>query len=469
MTPLNKGRTPIGRSPRVKPARLSVCLVVVLAAAAVGAQVPAPPQPPQQPKEVSLPPIVGDAGTPPRLAVPDLLALSADKEVQEAAKTIGQVLWDDLDFEREFYMIPRDTYKSIPVAASIGDVPFDRWRELGADGVMIGTVQRVDKGIRVEMRLYNVRARQQTYGREYTGAAANPRIYAHTMADEIHQSQLSLRGVARTKLAFSSDRNRERVTGTVEERDVKEIYISDYDGANQRRITINRALNITPNWSPDGRSIAYTSYRKTLPDILIANIFVGTMEEPARGVGQNFLPVFSPDGKQIAFMSNRDGNSELYVMNRDGSSVRRLTDNPAIDSTPTWSPTGTQVAFTSDRTGSPQIYVVGADGTGLRRLSFESYADRATWSPAPYNEIAFAARTGPGYDIKILSLADGVTRQITFGEGTNESPAWSPNGRHLAFMSTRAGRSQIFTVDRDGRNVRQITRDGNNFTPNWSQ
>jgi TolB protein len=168
-------------------------------------------------------------------------------------------------------------------------------------------------------------------------------------------------------------------------------------------------------------------------------------------------------------MSNRDGNSELYVMNRDGSGVRRLTDNPAIDSTPTWSPTGTQIAFTSDRTGTPQIYVVGADGTGLRRLTFESYADRATWSPAPYNEIAFASRTGPGFDIKILSLADGVTRQITFGEGTNESPAWSPNGRHMAFTSTRAGRTQVFTVDRDGRNLRQITRDGNNSTPNWSQ
>jgi len=95
MTPLNKGRTPIGRSARANPARLSACLVVVLAAAAVAAQVPAPPQTPQQPKEVSLPPIVGDPGTPPRLAVPDLLALSADKEVQEAAKTIGQVLWDD--------------------------------------------------------------------------------------------------------------------------------------------------------------------------------------------------------------------------------------------------------------------------------------------------------------------------------------------------------------------------------------
>lgn len=451
--------------------RLAAPLAIAgLAAAVLTAQTQPPasqqPAPGQTGVEVRL---TGEPGTPPRLAIPDLLALSPDKEVQEAAKVIGQVLWDDMDFEREFYMIPRDTYKSIPPATSIAEVPFDRWRELGADGVVIGTVQRAATGIRVEMRLYNVRAQQQSYGREYTGSAANPRLYAHTMADEIHLSQRSLRGVARTKLAFTSDRNRDPVANTVEKREVKEIYVGDYDGANQRRITINRTLNITPNWSPDGRSIAYTSYRKQLPDILISNIFVGTLEEPAKGIGQNFLPVFSPDGKQIAFMSNRDGNSEIYVMNRDGSGVRRLTDNPAIESTPTWSPTGTQIAFTSDRTGTPQIYVVGPDGTGLRRLTFESFADRATWSPAPYNEIAFASRTGPGFDIKILSLADGVTRQITFGEGTNESPAWSPNGRHLAFSSTRAGRVQIFTVDRDGRNVRQITRDGNNTTPNWSQ
>lgn len=453
---------------RFQPAMVAATVLAGVAALAAQQPPAAPPPAPQQPTSVELR-ITGEPGTPPRLAVPDLIALSPDKEVQEAARVIGEVLWGDMDFEREFYMIPRDTYKSIPPATSIAEVPFDRWRELGADGVVIGTVQRADTGIRVEMRLYNVRAKQQSYGREYTGSAANPRVYAHTMADEIHQSQRSLRGVARTKIAFSSDRNRDPVANTVEKREVKEIYISDYDGANQRRITINRTLNITPNWSPDARSIAYTSYRKTLPDILISNIYVGTLEEPSKGQGQNFLPVFSPDGKQIAFMSNRDGNSEIYVMNRDGSSVRRLTDNPAIDSTPTWSPTGTQIAFTSDRTGTPQIYVVGADGTGLRRLTFESYADRATWSPAPYNEVAFAARTGPGFDIKILSLADGVTRQITFGEGTNESPAWSPNGRHLAFVSSRAGRNQIFTVDRDGRNIRQITRDGNNTTPNWSQ
>ncbi|MSO83681.1 MAG: hypothetical protein EXQ53_10365 [Acidobacteria bacterium] len=442
--------------------------LLIAASAAVWAQQPAPPPPAQQLSSVELR-LTGDPGTPPRMAVPDLLALTPDRETQEAAKIISEVLWDDLNFEREFALIPRDTYKSIPAAGSIDAVPFDRWRELGADGVIIGTAQKTATGIRVELRLYNVRARQSAYGREYTGSAANPRIYAHTMADELHDSQRSLRGVARTKLTFISDRNREAVLATVEKRDVKEVFIADYDGASQRRITINRTMNLTPSWSPDGRSIAYTSYRSGGADILISNIFAGTMESPAKGIGQNYLPVFSPDGTRIAFTSNRDGNNEIYVVNRDGSNISRLTNNPAIDVTPTWSPTGTQIAFTSERRGQPQIFVVNIDGTGLRQITFESYADRPTWSPPPYNEIAFAARTGPGFDIKILGIASGETRQITFGEGSNESPAWAPNGRHLAFMSTRAGRSQVFTVDRDGRNLRQITRDGNNTTPNWSQ
>jgi TolB protein len=447
----------------IHPKLLAAALVA--ASAVVAAQQP----PPQQPGAVSMVITGGDPGTPPRYAVPDLLALSSDKETQDAARVIAQVLWDDLNYEREFYMIPRDTYKSIPPAGSIDTIPYDRWNEIGADALVIGTVQRAPTGIRVEIRLYSIRGRMSAFGREYTGSVANPRLYAHTFADEVHKVQANLRGVARTKLTFSSDRNREPVLATVEKRDVKEVYISDYDGANQRRITINRNLNVFPNWSPDGRSIAYTSYRTGVQDIVISNIYAATMETPTKGSGQNWLPVFSPDGTRIAFISTRDGNSEIYSMNRDGSNVQRLTNNPAIDSTPTWSPNGAQIAFTSERTGSPQVYIMNVDGSGLRRVSYETYADRATWSPAPLNEIAFAARTGPGFDIKILNIASGETRQITFGEGTNESPAWSPNGRHLAFMSTRAGRSQIFTVDRDGRNLRQITRDGNNTHPHWSQ
>lgn len=420
----------------------------------------------QQPSEVAVV-ITGDPGTPPRYAVPDFIPLTP--AAAEVAKTVAQVLWDDLAFEREFYLIPRDTYSTIPVARSPDQVPFNAWRELGADAVMFGTVARTGDSVRVEVRLFNVRTRQSVFGKEYTGSAGNPRLYAHTIADEIHQQQRALRGVARTKLAFTSDRNREQIVGTIESRDVKEVYISDYDGANVRRITTNRQLNLTPVWSPDARAIAYTSYRRGYPDLFVALIYQGVQEEPTKGGTQNWLPMFSPDGTRIVFTSSREGNPELYIINRDGSGLRRLTNHPAIDTSPTWSPTGTQIAFTSDRAGTPQIYIVGADGLNLRRLTtVESYADRPTWSPAPFNEIAFAARTGPGYDIKIYDLATGATRQATFGEGSNESPAYAPNGRHLSFTSTRTGRPQIFTVGRDGRGLKQITRDGNNYTPSWS-
>jgi TolB protein len=400
--------------------------------------------------------------------VPDFVALTPGTE--DIAQIIARVLWDDLEFAREFSMIPRDTYQTVSQARSAELVSFDGWRELGADAVVFGSVRRDGANLTVEVRLFNVRTRQQVFGTEYTASDRDPRQYAHRASDDIHLQQRALVGVARTRLAFSSDRNRESVVGTVESRDVKEVYIADYDGANQQRITANRQLNITPVWSPDSRAIAYTSYRRGYPDIFIAHIYEGRQDEPTGGVGQNFLPSWSPDGRQIAFTSNRDGNSEIYVMEADGSSVRRLTTHPAIDVTPTWSPTGAQIAFTSDRSGSPQIYIVGSDGLNLRRLTQgESYADRPTWSPAPFNEIAYAARTGPAYDVKIYELATGIVRQITFGQGSNESPAFSLNGRHLAFTSTRTGASQIFTVGRDGRNARQITRDGNNNTPAWSR
>ena len=124
------------------------------------------------------------------------------------------MLYDDLAFEGEFVMIPRDTYASIPVARSLSDAPFDRWRELGADGLLIGVVSKTGANIKVEMRLFDVRSRRQLLGREYSGAATNPRLYAHTMADEVHLTQANLQGVARTKLTFSSDRVRDRATDT---------------------------------------------------------------------------------------------------------------------------------------------------------------------------------------------------------------------------------------------------------------
>jgi len=201
----------------------------------------------------------------------------------------------------------------------------------------------------------------------------------------------------------------------------------------------------------------------------VSNVYQGTRETLTDEKSGAYFSVFSPDGSRIAFMSQRDGNSEIYVMNRNGSGVRRLTNNLSGESSPTWSPTGTQIAFTSDRSGKPQIYVMDADGLNERLLiRGETAADKATWSAAPFNEIAYAAQSGPGYDIRIYDVATGEKRTITDGVGTNESPAFSPNGRHIAFISSRFGKMNVFTIARDGKDLRQITRSGMNTWPHWS-
>ena len=444
----------------------------LLVAGLVAAQQPAPPQTPQQPSEIATR-ISSDSGAPPHYAVPDFIALTPN--AAPIAQMLAQVLWDDLNFEREFDMIPRDVYKSVPVARSMEQIPFGAWREVGADGVFFGTVTQKGNDVIVQVRLFNVRSRESVYAQELAIATRSARRLAHEVADAIHKQQRGVRGVARTRLTFVSDRLRESVLGTVEKRTVKEVWVSDYDGANELRITNSRDLNLNPSWSDDARAIAYSAYRGNgTPEILLSFITTGVLQNLTKGRLRDgsYLPVFSPDGKRIAFSATAEGaaSQDIYVINTDGTNLRRVTTHPDIDTTPTWSPSGTQIAFTSNRTGRPQIYITNADGTGgAQRLDIpDAEADRATWAPSPHNEIAYHARSGPGYDIKVHDLATRQSRQITFGEGSNESPAYSPSGRHLAFSSTRSGLVQIFTIGRDGNGLRQITRTGNNQTPDWS-
>jgi TolB protein len=426
------------------------------------------PPAPQQPSDIAAR-ITGDPGAPPKYAVPDFVALTP--AMAETARMLGQVLWDDLNFERELNMIPRDTYRTIPAAQSADRIPFAEWRELGADGLVFGTVEQKGTDVTVRVRVFNVRTGESVLGQEYVSTLRNARRIAHTISDLIHE-QRDLKGVALTKLAFISTRQRQSLLGTVENRNAKEVFISDYDGANQQQITTTRQLNLSPSWSGDGRAIAYASFRAVQPTILISHIFTGILQQLTKAEGSHVLPVYSPDGKRIAYVSTRGGNTDIYIANADGSNERRVTNHPDADTTPTWSPSGNQLAFTSDRfsPGRAMVFIMSVDGSGVTRLPIsESQADRATWAPAPYNEIAYAGWTGSGWDIKVYDLTTRETRSITFGEGSNESPSYSPTGRHIAFQSSRgSGRFQIYTIGRDGNGLRQITRDGENQMPDWS-
>jgi TolB protein len=419
----------------------------------------------------------GPGGRQLRFGLPDIVVAPGDLELKSAAATIADVLWNDLDFEEEFYMIRREASASVPVTAVIADLPVTRWAELGADYVVVGSAQRSGTKLTVEIRLVGVRgdaARKIVNGEgvAYNCVVTSPRACAHAISDSLHKLH-GIDGVAQTRLAFVSDRGGELVAGALS-RGSKEIYISDYDGANQQAVTANRRLNISPSWSPDGNLLAYVSYGPDGPDVYVKSVYEAKQAwRPAVGGLPNYFPAFSPDGTKIAFASSRDsaGLYQLFVVDRDGKTPpRRITNSRSADYVPTWSPDGTKIAFASDRTGqgTPRIYVTSADGVGLEVLPCTSKCDRPSWSPTG-EMIAFTCGTGqPGYDICTINLRTREVATLTDGTGVNEQPFFAPNGRHIVFSTTRYGKSQIAIIDIKGKLQRRITEVGNNSFPSWS-
>ena len=429
-----------------------------------------PPPPPQRPSDLVFE-ATGIGGGGPKLG------MQAFTGTAEAARVVAEVLWNDLDYEREYQMISRKATAGIPGAATPASLPFDTWKQAGADYVMMGTVQDVAGKLAVEIRMVRVGGSEPgsiKFAQRYDGCtSANLRYCAHHIADDIHQKEMNLEGVARTRIAFTSDRAGERLTGRpMQDATVgKEIYLMDYDGARQTRVTSSRSLNIAPTWGPDGRTLAYASFASGYPDLYVSTLDGRPVQRPARGNEkvQNWNPAISPDGSLIAYTSTRagQGQTDIWVMGRDGSNARNLTPNtPSYEGAPTWAPGGNQIAFTSDRTGINQIYVMNNDGTGVRRMTFDKQVDRPTWSVRGF--IAYTLRQPSGHDIARLDLARTEPRVITDGRGSNVQPTVSPNGRHIIFVTTRWGKQHLASVDLDGKNIRQLTEVGNNTHPSWS-
>lgn len=390
------------------------------------------------------------------LALPELEPAVA--ETRGEASELSRIMFDDISFASAFKILDPENYALAHKAAD-GDDDYG-WSSIGADIVVTGVVSKRRSDLVVQIQIRAIREKETLFETLYAGSATT-RELAHHVSDSI-LLKFGMLGIARTKIAFASDR-KTNVGGN------KSLFVTDYDGYDQRRGTRNHHLDLQPRFSPDGSTMSFISYpKKNQPPILA----ILNHEPVFDGPGMIFSASWSPDSTHIAFASTRDesGNAEIYVMRRDGTNIRRLTHHPAIDVSPTWSPTGRRLAFTSDRTGSPQIYTMDAEGLNLERVSMKgSYNAEPAWSPvSSLNEIAYASRvSGAVFDIVVHSLETNVVRILTSRAGLNESPQWSPNGRHLVFTSTRTGTPQIFTMNRDGSNTKQITFDGQNTTPSW--
>ncbi len=312
----------------------------------------------------------------------------------------------------------------------------------------------------MESVAYETSEGQQVIGLKISGDEKSIRAMAHRFSDKLVWHFTGETGIAETKIAYISD-----VTGQ------KEIYLIDYDGANETRLTGDRSIILFPRWSYDAKLIGYTSYRGGTPEVYFLNLESGQRQRRISFSGLNFSPSWSPMGDLIAFATTKDGNAEIYTMRPDGEEIKRLTFNGADDLSPIWSKTGREIAFTSDRGGNPQIYIMDMEGANVQRLTFSgNYNTSPSWSPKG-DLIAYACQNEARWQKICLIRLDGsqVVQITEDGPWDDESPSWAVNGRILAFTSNRTGKHQIYTIRADGTGLTRLTSNGaNNRSPSWS-
>lgn len=374
---------------------------------------------------------------------------------KEAAAEMADVLMFDLN------MAGTTAAETRPYTAlsggSLAETAFLPWTTAGFDLLVRGEFSLKGDNLTIEFRLFDVVSRKMMAAKRYLGSAKDLRRFAHSFADEIMLVLTGEKSAFTTHIACVSGQSGN-----------KEIIIMDWDGHNQMQLTRNSSINLNPDFSPDGREIIFSSYKRGNPDLYKRALY-NTVEVPlSNRKGLNITGAWSPDGSKIALTLSKDGNSEIYTIAKDGSNPTRLTVNPAIEVSPVWSPDGNQIAFVSDRLGKPQIFVMNADGGNVRRLTTNGgYNVNPRWSPKG-DRIAYARMQGGSFQIFTINTDGTGDTQLTT-TGSNENPAWSPDGRLLTFSSKRGGAGAIFVMRSDGTGQTKVSQNkGPNTQPAWS-
>ncbi|MFA5065848.1 MAG: hypothetical protein WC566_10350 [Dehalococcoidia bacterium] len=293
-------------------------------------------------------------------------------------------------------------------------------------------------------------------------------------------------------VAFTSDRDNQ-----------VHLYTIYPDGTDLKSISgDNLTVDGTPDWSPDGNTIAFCSNQSQNYQIWSMNADGSDRRMLSDLKGRSALPKWSPDGSKIAFISqviNEVGifDLEIFSMNSDGTDARQLTESsveesheePASEaaghahshragwnSAPAWSPDSSKILFASNRDEAsinPIIYIMNSDGSDQKKFGLIVDVDGSEpdWSPIT-NKIVWVRGTAAKGDIWVMDASSPfplvTAKKLTDNINDNRSPVWSPDGTQIVFVSDANGNKDLFIMNADGSNIRRLTYGkSNNVNPTW--
>ena len=392
-----------------------------------------------------------------KLAFPRVVATGPPE--RETAEGIDGLLLRDLEIAHLFELLPREELPQRGFFLTPQQVDYGAWRDTGAEFLLSVGYELRGSTLVLAFHLYDCAQGRPIGGRRYRSLRTAWQEMVHRLMDDLLEMLTGRQGFFTSRIAFVKTASR----------GLKEIHLIDPDGGRRTPLIRNGSINISPAWSPDGRKLLFTCFRRRNPDLYAVDLSNGRVKILSSRPGPNAAGAWSPDGRWIALMMRGRSGTDLFLLPARGGKPQRLTDTPESETSPTWSPDGRRIAYVSDRTGSPQIYVMDLRTRRSKRITFiGGYNCSPAWSPRG-EWIAFSGRWEGRFRIFLVRPDGSDLRVITSGIGNHESPSWAPDGRHIVFSSDARGNYDLYITTVEGAGPWRITSTKQDETePAWS-
>ena len=336
---------------------------------------------------------------------------------------------------------------------------FERdWELLAINYVIFGEITESKESLKVNYLVSDINSKRIVLRGDISGEKKDVELIVKKISDRVYESITGLRGIFNTKLAYILN----------PKPDDYSICISDIDGNNEEVLFSSNSPLMSPDWSPDGKKLAYVSFEKGFAEIYIQNLLTGVRETISTLGMSKSAPVWSPDSKSIAFVISMSGNPDLYNYNLKTKKISRLTSHYGIDTEPAWSPDSKKLLFTSNRSGSPQIFEIKLSNKRIKRVTLEgSYNARSRFFPDGRN-IVFVHGNDGIFHIATRNLKERFINIFTKTK-LDESPTISPNGHIIIYSTKKNDQGYLAGITLDRKSKFELpVNNGSVREPAWS-
>ena len=227
-----------------------------------------------------------------------------------------------------------------------------------------------------------------------------------------------------------------------------DLFVVPAGGGPERRLTQGPGHDSLARWTPDGRSVVFTSSRTGTPQLWQVDADGGRLRRLRANGATEYQADVSPDGKTLAFLSNLGGPERLLLEDRASGATRELVRHGGgtIFGNPHWSPDGRRIVFSSNRRIGHQIYVVDVATARVDRLSPLASGGCEPRFAREGTKVVYVSRGHLGSTSRLVEhdLASGDERALVSWPALNYDPVYSPDGTELAFASNVDGRFSIY-------------------------